>query len=565
MKFILKQNMLILGVLQTLFISPHLQATGCNQLIGAMPAPSGASSLTITSARVVSANDANEPLGVDHCKVEGIIDVVPSDIGRTTFLMRMPLTNWNGKLLQTGTVGFGVDPSVVEGSFLTANIYNLWPNTSALTRGYAILSEDGGHQPNHENEFSLSWALDPSGHVGQIDNEREIDFFGRSIHLSKLASQTILQSFYGQNAKKSYYIGCSTSGYNGWNVMRNYPDDFNGMILEGSYYGPSQLYTEIWHQKIIRGLETNFTQQQLQLISNKVIAKCDALDGVVDGMLSDHKKCTNDYFDPLVDLPKCTNVIQTNCFTVKQILALKALYYGPIIYSGTHGLIPSSEAPPSAIGAIDLQGSSPTFLIGWDQWITGGNWPINGESGLKSYEMVEADQYAKYILFDNPNFNAFNYVDNKPLDDIYVDIMKNFGAYNMLNDTLVAYKNKGGKVMIMQGLLDPIDWAGPTIGLYEKIADINGGFGNTNKFARLFLKPGVGHCFDGTGPILSDTLSALENWVENNKAPEAITAYTMEALTSGQLKSRPLCSYPKVAKIINPNGNIWDANNFECK
>lgn len=46
-----------------------------------------------------------------------------------------------------------------------------------------------------------------------------------------------------------------------------------------------------------------------------------------------------------------------------------------------------------------------------------------------------------------------------------------------------------------------------------------------------------GHCFDGSGPILSDTLTALENWVENNQAPEAIPAFTMDLPTSGQVKS----------------------------
>lgn len=543
-------------------------AVSCGNLVGSMSPPVGASSLQITSATVVMGNDPLEPTGVDHCRVEGIVDVIPSDPGRVKFLMRMPLLNWNGKTLQTGVTGFGGQNLQLEGLFLLGNIYNIWPDGSALGRGYTIVTEDGGHDhPTTGSEFTMAWALDVNGDPpGKIDNEREINFGGRSIHLAKLAADKVTQKFYNAAPSKAYYIGCSTSGWNGWNVMNNYPHDFDGMIVEGSYYGATQLYTEIWHQKVKRALGANFTEDQLAMVSQKVLQKCDHLDGVVDGILSDPKTCTSNRYDPIRDLPICLFSNSNNCITLKQALLLEALYFGPVLLNG-HGMTPSSEAPPSVIGGFDFGGAHPVKLIGWTDWMTGGFLDLNlGTTGtLEPYEMIDIDQYAKFMMFDNPQFNTKKYIDNSSLVKIASDIAANMEPYNMNNYTLTQYKNSGGKVIILQGWVDPIDWAEPIIALYDKIANANGGLNNTKNFARLFMKPGVGHCFDGTGPQLADTLTALDNWVVHNQAPEAIPAFTMDVLFGGPLKSRPLCSYPKVPKIINPSGNIWDASNFNCQ
>src|SRR3954453_14870299 len=56
-----------------------------------------------------------------------------------------------------------------------------------------------------------------------------------------------------------------------------------------------------------------------------------------------------------------------------------------------------------------------------------------------------------------------------------------------------------------------------------------GGLGATQEFARLFMVPGMDHCGIGTeGPGISDTgidpLTALEQWVEEGKAPDQLVA-----------------------------------------
>jgi len=79
---------------------------------------------------------------------------------------------------------------------------------------------------------------------------------------------------------------------------------------------------------------------------------------------------------------------------------------------------------------------------------------------------------------------------------------------------------------------------------------------------RLFMVPGMDHCCGGDGPSLFDGMAALEQWVEQQKAPEQLIA---THLANGKPdRTRPLCLYPKVA-VYSGTGSTDDAANFVCK
>ena len=72
----------------------------------------------------------------------------------------------------------------------------------------------------------------------------------------------------------------------------------------------------------------------------------------------------------------------------------------------------------------------------------------------------------------------------------------------------------------------------------------------------------MSHCQGGDGPSTFDMLGALEQWVEQGKAPDRIVAYrTRDGKTD---RSRPLCPYPEVA-VYNGKGSTDDDENFTCK
>ena len=111
------------------------------------------------------------------------------------------------------------------------------------------------------------------------------------------------------------------------------------------------------------------------------------------------------------------------------------------------------------------------------------------------------------------------------------------------------------------GWSDPILPAPDVIKYYEEVTQTMGGPAETQKFFRLFMAPGMGHCSGGPGPDHFDTLAALEQWVEHGNAPDKLIA---SHTTNGKVdRTRPLCLYPQVARWKGA-GSTDDAANFSC-
>ena len=86
---------------------------------------------------------------------------------------------------------------------------------------------------------------------------------------------------------------------------------------------------------------------------------------------------------------------------------------------------------------------------------------------------------------------------------------------------------------------------------------------SVDEFARLYLVPGMFHCFGGYGPSLFDMLSPLVAWVENGTAPEAIPAVELDFETGMPKRTRNLCAYPCVSRYCG-SGDLAKAEAFDC-
>ena len=91
------------------------------------------------------------------------------------------------------------------------------PEADAAKAGYASVSTDTGHIGG-----SGSFAL---GHP-----EKLIDFSWRSEHEMTVKAKAIIQAFYGNAPRLSYWNGCSTGGRQGLKEAQKFPDDFDGII-----------------------------------------------------------------------------------------------------------------------------------------------------------------------------------------------------------------------------------------------------------------------------------------------------------------------------------------------
>ncbi|MEO5958291.1 MAG: tannase/feruloyl esterase family alpha/beta hydrolase, partial [Opitutaceae bacterium] len=126
---------------------------------------------------------------------------------------------------------------------------------------------------------------------------------------------------------------------------------------------------------------------------------------------------------------------------------------------------------------------------------------------------------------------------------------------------LAPFKNRGGKLVIVQGVSDPVFSINDTIRWWDELNLVNNGQAAT--FARMFAVPGMNHCGGGPATDQFDAFSALVNWVEKSSAPAQIVA-TAGAASPFPGRTRPLCAYPTQARY-NGSGSIEDARNFSCR
>lgn len=491
---------------------------------------------TITLSRSVPAGDFAPSGGQAikdlpaFCQVDGVVK--PSQVSAIRFQVWMPASNWNGKLEGVGNGGL-------------AGTISFGAMATALRNGYATASTDTGHT-----------AKEPG--VWLEDRERLIDYSYRSLHLTTVNAKAIVEAYYGQGPKFSYYSGCSTGGKQGLMEAQRFPADYDGIVAgDAANFWTHQMMSEVWNGVVTSTPETNLPQEKLELVQNAALAACDALDGAVDGLISDPVRC---HFDPKKLL--CQGADTRNCLTAAQVSAVEKIYSGP--------LNPRS-------GAKLYPGLYPGGELGWGK--AGGQFVINRAmtSGVSS------NDFFRFALFHNPDweFRTFDFERDTKLAD------EKLGAVtNATDPNLEEFRKLGHKLLYYHGAHDPLIPAQNGIDYYESVVAAQGrgaaggGLERTQGFFRVFLVPGLYHCAGGPGPTAfggsstgapserdaeHDVVSAVARWVEKGVAPEKIVAtkYVDNNPSKGIVLQRPLCVYPQVARYKG-TGDMNDAASFAC-
>ncbi len=185
----------------------------------------------------------------------------------------MPASGWNGKFEAVGNGGW-------------AGTISYPAMAQALARGYATTSTDTGHST-------------PGGSFALGHPEKLTDYAYRSEHEMTVKAKAVINAFYGNAPTRSYFNGCSTGGRQALTEASRFPDDFDG-IIAGAAANP-KTHLDTW--RIWMGLETlkdpatRIPKEKYPAIHQSVLAACDALDGLKDGLISDPTSC---HFDPQV-------------------------------------------------------------------------------------------------------------------------------------------------------------------------------------------------------------------------------------------------------------------------
>jgi len=426
---------------------------------------------TLTSARVVGAADGLPT----HCRVEGY--VAP----QVHFELRMPVAvaGWNERFLMQGCGGLC---GRVSGA----------PCDDALARDYAVVVTDMGHVAP---PYQALWAYRNRG--------AEIDFAYRATHVVTVAAKRLIEAYYGRAPRWSYFRGCSTGGRQGLVEAQRFPHDFDGIIAGAPILnetGTAALHL-IWSG--MANLDATgraiLSADDVAAVHATVIGACDELDGVKDGMIEDPRAC-----DWQRALTTCDDGPGgEGCVSRAGLGALRKLYEGPSNSAGER-LLPGGLMPGSEYEWV------PNF-VGRD-----GPAVFHPDGPIR--------QLYQYLLFyDDPGPGHSAREFDFDLDPPRLALMETF--YSALNPDLRRYRDRGGKLMVYQGWDDVEATPLNTIDYFETMQATMGGAAPTGEFARLFMLPGVAHCRRGPGADTVDWLTALEQWVEEGAAPDAVVAW----------------------------------------
>jgi len=414
----------------------------------------------------------------------------------------LPASGWNGKFMAVG-----------NGAFSGAIGYSAM--ATSLARGYAVSSTDTGHEGG-----SASFAL---GHP-----EKLIDFGWRAVHEMTATSKKIVTAYYDDTPKRSYWNGCSAGGRQAMKEAQRFPADFDGIIAGA----PGLDWTSRAAQavRVEKQLQKNEASRLLrphrELLHTAVVAACDAIDGVKDGLIADPDRCN---FDPSV--LQCTTSQSASCLTPEQVDTARFIY----------------ASPKNQKTGRPITGLARGSELGW----TDTGWTASARAtGL--------DQF-RFIVFRNPKWevSAFNF------DSDIVRAEESDGdIINALDPDLRPFLDRGGKLIQYHGWSDPQISPGNSPQYYNRVLEKVGDRSKVDASYRLFMVPGMAHCGGGEGPNTFDMIAALERWVENGSAPDQIIA---AHLTGGKPdRTRPLCPYPEIA-AYKETGSIDDAASFVCR
>ena len=315
--------------LSALAFSSPARAIDCEGLKSAKIADT-----TIISAEAVPAGDLTTADKVTRkdmpafCRVVASVKDAPDSDVRVE--LWMPNEGWKGVFHVNG-----------NGGYAGVLAYNYGAMEAAIKRGYASAETDLGMAP--------ATPLNGDALVGHPDKWKDWGMLGT--HEAAVAGKQIAKAFYGADAKRSYYTGCSTGGQQGLIEAEYFPEDFDG-ILAGApvisrTWGHAVAVTRYQAANLKPGHK--LSDANLALLTKSAVAACGANGNGLksDPFIADPLACN---FEPAA--LTCKGAAADDCLTPEQVETAKAIYLGPADKNGKplfYGELPGSE-----VGGLQL-------------------------------------------------------------------------------------------------------------------------------------------------------------------------------------------------------------------
>ena len=512
----------------------------------------------------------NAPAWPEHCEVIGNINArtgFNSQRFAIRFHLRLP-AQWNGKFFFEGGGGSNGNLGNALGNLQGSQKNN------AIDLGYAVVSQDAGHDNNVNNDPNLNGTS-----VYNFDPQARIDHGYNSYDQVTQAGKALIAIYYGRAPQRSYFAGCSEGGREGVMMALKYPTYFDGILAcAPGIRIPRAALAQVWNfQRLAEVAKAEgiydrdqvpfvnkaFSDEDLGLVSRAVLDACDALDGATDGIVSNFVECNGAAVRPKLEALACKGAKRSSCLMPAQISGLERIMGGAKTSAGE--AIYAEWAWDAGIGGK----SGDNYFQGWRSWALGG---FDGKTvssidtglvadstaaGLTPPQAIRSygPDGAKFLL----DFNLDTALERSRVTSQAYQVAVS-ALMDMSGTELGAFRSRGGKLIVAHGVSDPIFSIKDSIAWVEAVDKAQNG---ATSFLRLFPVPGMNHCAGGPATDQFDAFGALVDWVEKGTAPERIVASAGNG-TPWPGRTRPLCVYPKMAKYKG-SGSLEDAASFVCR
>jgi feruloyl esterase len=414
----------------------------------------------------------------------------------------LPVAGWNGQFRGSSPNGLG-------------GVINYNAMGVAITDGFAVAGTDTGHQGG-----DTAWM--------QVA-DKVTDFAGRAMHETTIAGKALAAAYYGTAPAHSYMLECGGGSAAALHEVQKYPADYNGVIVGGhAAHLTRQIFGQLWLWLAAHpDGKAVLPAAKLAVLHDAVLASCDRLDGVKDGLLETPTRCA---FDP--GAIQCRSGDGPDCLNAAQVEAARKIYAGPAnprtnervwspLYPGSEldwGFFTETEAP------IGIATSALRVILGNPAW----------------------DYRTSPLDFDR---------------DVAIADRSELARVNASKPDISEYVRRGGRLILSGGWSNALVPAGAVVDYYSRVQAAIGP-ANTRLGVRLYMVPGMIECNGGPGTDTFDMLRAMRGWVERGQAPAEIVAARVEH--GKVVRTRPLCPYPQAATYLG-RGSTDEADSFACK
>ena len=525
---------LILPMLASCVFAPAAHAAvdeaGCAAM-AKVTLPAAAIGLPTTGAGVASASLQDDPINGRFCRVLGAIRPVDAAAPDIHFQLNLPVA-WNGKALQIG--GGGYDGTLVNAE---AARFPDPAKPSPLKQGYATFGSDSGHQAK-PGQDAAAFA----------DNAEALaNFAGDQLKKTHDVALALIQQAYGQAPMRTYFQGNSQGGHEGFIVVQRWPQDYDGVVAIHPVYDFTALQTDgvLVGQAVYNNAGGWLSPAKVALLGRKVMAACDDLDGLKDGLIGNVRAC-DQAFD--VASLRCAGGADTgpDCLSDGQIRTLKIM---------------AADMPLGVrlAGGIDRFGKWPVL----EGAAMSGRFDPFGKADAKprppgpddSFLHMMGDQMVRFMVVRNAAYDSLGFEPGKNAAALQA-LSRQIDASD---PDISAFQKRGGKLLLMHGTVDMAVTPYNTIAYYERL---KARFGEAplRQFVRFYVAPGFGHG-DGVFQVGWDSLGALDAWVDRGVEPGPQIATDTAEANAG--RTRPLCEYPAYPRYAG-SGDPNRASSFAC-